>query len=278
MNQADTIREDLRLEENRKEKQDGEQSLREEKLFNAYVQNYNPEDSQIRLKIIHTWKVVAAADRIAKSLQLNDRERYLAHLTALFHDIGRFEQVRRFHTFFDAKSVDHAALGAQILEEVPFLDSLSAEEKKQVIRAVSVHNKLAIPQEDQGFQRTLDEIVRDADKIDIFRVSAKEDPIDTTGEPLSALKSQTVTPAVYQALEEHRSVNRADRISTIDFWLSFLGFIPDLNFPVSRQIVLEQGFWREQLDGILNDHLVDDEQSNRLIRQALELSEAQLKS
>lgn len=250
----------------------------EEELFTRYVQNYNPEDSQIRLKIIHTWKVVAAADQIAESLDLSPAQRRLVHLSALFHDIGRFEQVRRYHTFFDAKSVDHAELGAQILQEENFLDRLNSEEKAQVIRAVSVHNKLAIPQEDTGFQRTLDQMIRDADKIDIFRVSAQEDPIDTTGAPLEALKEQTISDAVYQALVEGRSVNRASRISTLDFWMSFLGFIPDLNFPASKQIVLKQGWWRMQLDHILDAHLVEDKQSCARIRQILLLSQKRLES
>lgn len=49
--------------------------MREEERFTEYVQNYNPEDSQIRLKIIHTWKVVSAADQIAENLNLSEEER-----------------------------------------------------------------------------------------------------------------------------------------------------------------------------------------------------------
>lgn len=250
----------------------------EEELFTRYVQNYNPEDSQIRLKIIHTWKVVAAADRIAASLDLNDAQKRLAHIGALFHDIGRFEQVRRYHTFMDARSVDHVALGAEILRTENFLDALSEEEKEQVIRAVSVHNKLAIPEEDTGFQRVLDEILRDADKVDIFRVSAKEDPVDTTGAPIESIRTQTITPMVFDAVMEGRSVNRADRICTLDFWMSFLGFIPDLNFPVSCQLVLEQGYWKEQLERMLDEHLIDDEQTNEQIRALLDVCQKRLET
>lgn len=248
----------------------------EEERFTEYVQNYNPEDSQIRLKIIHTWKVVSAADQIAENLNLSEEEKKLAHLGALFHDIGRFEQVSRFHTFMDAKSVDHAALGAEILAQEDFLNELSNQEKEMVIQAVSVHNKLSIPDMDTGFQRVLDQILRDADKVDIFRVSAKEDPMDTTGAPLSALKTQTITPAVYEALVEGRSVDRSSRITNLDFWMSFLGFIPDLNFPVSCRIVLEQGFWREQLDRMVNEQLVEDEMTREQIQTLLDLSAKRL--
>ncbi|WP_242743977.1 hypothetical protein [Allobaculum sp. Allo2] len=95
-----------------------------------------------------------------------------------------------------------------------------------VIQAVSVHNKLSIPDMDTGFQRVLDQILRDADKVDIFRVSAKEDPMDTTGAPLSALKTQTITPAVYEALvEDEALIVRAGlpiSISGCPFSASFL--------------------------------------------------------
>ena len=33
----------------------------------------------------------------------------------MLHDIGRFEQIRRFGTFNDAQSVDHAEFGADLL-------------------------------------------------------------------------------------------------------------------------------------------------------------------
>ena len=33
----------------------------------------------------------------------------------MLHDIGRFEQIRRFGTFNDVQSVDHAEFGADLL-------------------------------------------------------------------------------------------------------------------------------------------------------------------
>ncbi len=232
--------------------------IKEEKQFTDYVSHYNPEDSQIRLKIVHTWKVVNAADQIAASLNLNPEQKRLAHLAALFHDIGRFEQVRRYHTFHDAKSVDHAALGAEILEQEDFLANLSPDQQAQVIEAVRVHSQFAIPQEDEGFQKILDQIVRDADKIDIFRVAATEDPKDTSGATLETIDQDRISPLVYQAIMEERSVLRSDRKSHLDFWISFLGFVSDLNFPASANLVLEQRYWQKPLSKMLASHQITD--------------------
>lgn len=230
----------------------------EDRLFTDYVRQYNPEDTKVRLKIIHTWKVVQAADAIAAALELDVRQRQLAHLAALFHDIGRFEQVRRYGTFFDAKSVDHADLGSRILQEEPFLNRLTDQEKELVIEAVRVHNKYAIPDDHTGFQRTLDGIVRDADKIDIFRVACQEDPLDTSGFPLDAVNGTPVSEEVYQAILHHRSVDRTTRRSPLDFWVSFLGFLFDLNFQPSFCLVIRQSFWNQPLKTMLEDNRISD--------------------
>lgn len=153
--------------------------MTEEEKFAAYAANYNPEDSQIRLKIVHTWKVVAAADAIAQDLGLNEQQKREVHLAALYHDIGRFEQVRRFHTFTDSRSIPHAGLSVQVLSEGDFLSALDPSAKERVLAAIEVHSDFAIPGSHQGWQRTLDQIVRDADKIDIFRVAHQENPQDT---------------------------------------------------------------------------------------------------
>lgn len=251
---------------------------KENRLYTDYVRLYNPQDSKIRLKIIHTWKVTRAADGIAAALPLSIRERRLVHLAALFHDIGRFEQVRRYGTYFDARSVDHAALGAEILETHPFLEDLDEADRAMVIQAVRVHNRLAIPDEDTGFQRILDQIVRDADKIDIFRVAVEEDPADTSGLPLEALRGAAISPAVLRAVENGESVRREARQSPLDFWIAFLGFVFDLNFQPSFELVLKQGWWNRPLLSMLESGLIEDpatrQQTERLLDRTKEALES----
>ena len=84
-----------------------------EKAFASYTQNYDPDDPKIKLKINHTYRVADLCERIARTVPGADTD--LAWLMGMLHDIGRFEQVRRYGTFMDAKSVDHAAFGADLL-------------------------------------------------------------------------------------------------------------------------------------------------------------------
>src|SRR6185369_2428225 len=95
------------------------QTLRD--WFGAYCRRYYVADPaafrNIVLKEEHTYAVCANMDRLTRSLQLEGHERRLAAAVALFHDVGRFEQYRRFGTFRDADSVNHAHLGVRVLME-----------------------------------------------------------------------------------------------------------------------------------------------------------------
>ena len=67
--------------------------------FEKYLDEYDREDEQIYLKIVHTYGVVKYAGEIARKMECSDEDVELAELIGLLHDIGRFEQIRRFHSF-----------------------------------------------------------------------------------------------------------------------------------------------------------------------------------
>ena len=83
--------------------------------FQSYVAAYDATNPRIALKTEHTLCVTSLCDRIARGLGLPARDVDLAWIAGLLHDIGRFEQVRRYDTFNDAQSVSHAALGVEVL-------------------------------------------------------------------------------------------------------------------------------------------------------------------
>ena len=83
--------------------------------FAEYTSNYNISDSKIKLKAEHTYRVAGLCDRIARSLELSACDTDLAWLIGILHDVGRFEQIKRFCTFSDADSIDHAHYAVNIL-------------------------------------------------------------------------------------------------------------------------------------------------------------------
>ena len=122
--------------------------------FLEYASAYDDgSDTRIKLKIIHTQRVTEVMEQLTTALALSEQDRKLAYLCAVYHDIGRFEQLKRYHTFLDYKSIDHAQLGCEILREGDFLDGLSDVEKERILTAIGNHNRLAI--EDGLDEKTL---------------------------------------------------------------------------------------------------------------------------
>ena len=77
--------------------------------FARYTNEYKADDSRALLKIKHTYKVAQYCEEIAKNLCFSKDDVDVAWLVGLLHDVGRFEQLRRYGTFNDQKSVDHWA-------------------------------------------------------------------------------------------------------------------------------------------------------------------------
>ena len=85
------------------------------KWFKVYVSGYlteNPDDNHaIRLKEEHTYRVCGNITLLSRKLDLPPEDILLAKTMALFHDLGRFKQYRRYGTFNDRVSQNHAELG-----------------------------------------------------------------------------------------------------------------------------------------------------------------------
>ena len=166
--------------------------------FLKYAGHYDRTNGMIELKVVHTLRVAEVMDRITAGLDLPDETRYLAALCAVFHDIGRFEQVTRYGTYNDRRSVNHAVLSCEVLRENGFLEHLPERQQEMILTAIENHNKLAI---DDGLDEDtmlLAKLIRDADKVDIFRVFAEEEMVDTMGEMIEMVEQETVTDEVFE--------------------------------------------------------------------------------
>ena len=147
--------------------------------FAAYAARYNDKDPKVRLKIDHTYRVAALCGRIARAQGLDVPGIELAWLCGLLHDVGRFEQLRRYGTFNDAASIDHAACSVQVLfDEGHIRDYLPDPDQDALLRtAVACHSAYRLPGGLDARTLLYCNILRDADKIDILRVNV-ETPLE----------------------------------------------------------------------------------------------------
>ena len=203
--------------------------------FDEYVSNYDPDNPLIHLKVIHSYKVAEIAERIARSLN-NEELVDFAWMLGLLHDIGRFEQARRYNTFVDSQSVDHAELGADILFKEDLIDRFPTETlpdgwRQTAETAIRQHNKLAIAEGLDERTKIFSEILRDADKVDIFRVLSEIPYADRHGSGGPVLpETDEVSPEVMACVREHRCVPSGVRKTRFDKRVSHCCFAFELVF------------------------------------------------
>lgn len=212
--------------------------------FDQYVSAYNADDPKIRLKINHSFRVAGIAERIAGAVKGADTD--FAWAVGLLHDIGRFEQVKRYNTFVDAESVDHAQFGADLLFHDGLLQNLcpSLPEHQQHLMelAIRYHSAYRIPSGLTPEEKMYCDIIRDADKVDIFRVLTETPFNQIYDVPMEALRTSAVSEEVKDCFRNRTAVLREKRKTPIDKLVGHICLTFELVYPVSREIAREQGY------------------------------------
>lgn len=235
--------------------------------FEEYSKQYDREDIKIRLKVDHTYRVAELSAEIGGSV---GADKDFAWLLGLLHDIGRFEQLTRYGTFVDRNSVDHAQLGADLLFSEGLIDRFAGADtvtvrnwKNVAETAVKLHNKLYLPDDLDEEALLYCRVLRDADKVDIFRVLT-EPPYDERNERIvKGSADGTMAPAredVMAYVYEHHSVPKFLERTEFESLVSQCCMAFELQYPVSRRIVAKQGY----LAALMNPALKNDKMSSQM--------------
>ena len=216
--------------------------------FRNYTAAYNPDDPKIKLKIDHTYRVAGLCAKIAAEAKVDPE---LSWLCGMLHDIGRFEQVRRYNTFVDAESVDHASLSCELLFQDGLMSSFAPDLEPEAAyllkTAIHCHSLYRLPDTISEEERTYCNILRDADKIDIFRVNCDTPPEEIYNVSTHDLTHAEVTPAVKDCFLQKTAVRRDLRKTSIDFLVGHICLVFELVYPISRIIAKEQGYIEKML-------------------------------
>ena len=215
------------------------------RVFNEYVSNYDTNDGKIKLKIYHTIKVSEICEELAIKLGLNKEEIDLAYLIGMLHDIGRFEQVKRYGTFKDSLSVNHAELGVEILfHEGKIRDFVDDNSYDDVIKqSILNHNKYELPSNLNDKVCLFSKIIRDADKIDIIRVNVTDSPIDVYGYTKEEIINSEISKEVLKSFLRKETVPHALVKSPVDVLVSHIALIFGIYFKESINIIKKQGYF-----------------------------------
>ena len=222
-----------------------------EAWFDVYVEPFLDTDEEgvknIRLKIEHTRKVCAAMACLSAGEKLSEDESRTAAAIALLHDVGRFPQYRRWRTFLDSDSDNHARLAIDVIREEHILDDIAAPEQILIEEAVRFHNLLAPPARFHSPTRLYIDMIRDADKLDIWRVFVEllaQRPEDRPSAATMGLEDLpgTVSDACIDALNSGSIVHLENIKCVNDFKLLQISWVYDLTFATSRRLLLERGY------------------------------------
>ena len=249
--------------------------------FSDYCSSFYSPDSEdqknISLKVHHTDRVCENIVEISGRLSLDDHQTMLAEALALFHDIGRFPQYARYKTFRDSVSINHGLLGAETLLKEGVLHALPDNEQRLIIEAVKFHNAFAIPKKANGTITFFIKLLRDADKLDIWRVFIEyyESPVENRASAVGL--GLPDTPEYTEAVISHlykKQIVCLSQIKTLnDFKLLQLSLLYDLNFTPSFQLFSERDYLSKMMD-----HLPQTEEIQMVSRCLKEFVERKTKS
>lgn len=222
------------------------------KNFEEYVKQYDNQNSNIKLKINHTYRVMKISECIAQKLHLREEEIKLAKLIALLHDIGRFEEIEKKRY----KEYNHAKSGVEILFKENLIRKFTKENKYDTIiaKAIFYHNTYKIEKEKFTAQELLQmQIIRDADKLDNFEVK-KIEPLEIIfpNMPITIkqIEESKISENVYSDFLQHKYVRIEGGQTWLDLWICVIAFIYDLNFFISLEYVKQKDYINILIDRI----------------------------
>lgn len=217
--------------------------------FGRYVAGFYTADPGVdpayRLKEMHTHRVCENLRRIGTAIGLSESDLDLAEIAALFHDIGRFKQFQIHQTFNDKKSVNHARTGIQQLAMHKILNSLTLAERRCVLVPIAWHNAFQIPQMKDDRLMLFTRLLRDADKLDIWKVvaAAYQDPENQDNGPvfLDLPDTGTCSQSILRALHDGRLAWNSHVACVNDLKLLQISWAYDLNFSESYRLLQQSG-------------------------------------
>ena len=178
-------------------------------VLNEYIKKYDDTNPKIRLKKEHILRVTDNAKKLAEKLKLSQEDIDLAELIGLLHDIGRFEQIKRFNTFKDRQSIDHAVQGLQVLFDEGLIRKFLKEDVYDKIIYIAIKNH---------------------NKIEIENVIITEPIENAVWFPINDLKKEKITDKVYENIMKDNIARYEDLKTNADNMVAWYAYVYNINF------------------------------------------------
>lgn len=244
--------------------------------FDKYLEKYDKNSGEVNLKKVHTYEVVKLSEYIAKELNLDDEDIEIAKLIGLLHDIGRFEQITTTGSWMDSEKMNHAEYGVKILFENGMIRKFIKTDKYDniIYKAIINHNKLDIEKGLNEKELLHTKIIRDADKLDNFRVKEMEELKNIFPFNPETIDYEEISEKVYNDFMNRKCIVKKDRKTQIDFWISYIAFIFDLNFNISLKYIYDNNY----IDKVINRIEYKNVETNKKMEEIRKFSKEYIKN
>ena len=233
-------------------------------IENYIKDNYDLSEDLIKVKLAHTVRVYKLMIELVEKLNMPDHDKVLALCIALFHDLGRFYELKVNKTMNNR--YDHAADSTTILFNEGLIQEFPIDEDEYdlILKAVYYHNKKELPNDLTDREEFFCHLIRDVDKIDIYHVVANDLPKEFLVMPSEKVLEEFYNKELIDILDIK---NKSDTI------IFYLAFQDQIYFRESLALLDQKGYFDEYINSIVVehntlikdtfDHLVDEAYTHR---------------
>jgi hypothetical protein len=189
----------------------------------------------------------------------------LAELIALFHDLGRFEQYEKYKTFSDSNSLNHSFLAIKIIKQYKLFKDFDQGLQNLIFTAIENHNKRVIPYEIIGNELFFSKLLRDADKVDIFKVVTEYYTNKTENNGAVELDLPDLPDIIeenYLDIESGKLISKKNLRTLNDFKLMQISWLFDVNFERTFEIIKEKSYLEKIFDTLPRNKKIDKIKKN----------------
>lgn len=218
------------------------------KRFIEFADRYDLTNEHMNRKKYHSLRVTEVSEEIAKRENFTEEEVEIATLIGLLHDIARFKQYTEYQTFKDSESIDHGDVAVELLENNSFLRKfINTDKYDNIIKsAIKNHNKFSIEEGISEEENKFCKLIRDADKIDIIYESIyifwKNEKEIMENSKIDKQLIEEFNKKKLLITKNYKKIEYADKI------IQLFGFMYDLNYTSSHEIIMEQKYIDEMIN------------------------------
>ncbi|MBN2372033.1 MAG: HD domain-containing protein [Vicinamibacteria bacterium] len=216
--------------------------------FEAYVAGFASDGGRLspalQIKADHSKRVAVEARGLARAIGWPTSRINLAEALGLLHDLGRFSQYSEHGTFSDAASIDHGERGWLVAASIAPLSRLTRRERESILHGIRFHNRQAVPEGIPPWSLPYLKLIRDSDKLDIFRIVLDAVEQDGFRALPGMLPGITLDRSCSEPVVEELACGRVCSLKNVrtlgDFLLLQLSWVNDVNYAPALRLLLDR--------------------------------------